>query len=142
MDSTNQEREELEETIQNILEDQFEDFTASLEDSVESSVEKAIQNLLSRLEFVLPDGTHVIPRKQLSLTSPDQTKVLLCYGGLRVDDTNRFSGNLYPAGWGLTVQTRIDSWEIIHVYEKKDDAVAALEKVKKAIRDGLDSLDL
>ena len=131
-----------EEIIQEALDKQFEELTGSLESAVEASVEKAVRNLFSEFELVLPDGTRVIPKKQLSLTSPDKTKVLLCYGGLRVDDTGLFSGDFYPAGWGLTVQTRIDSWEILYVYQTKEEATAALEKVSMAIRDGLEFLDL
>ena len=78
----------------------------------------------------------------MRLTSPDKTKVLLCYGGLRVEDTSKFSGTHYPAGWGLAIQTRVDSWEPIFIYDSKEKAVSALEKVNKAMNDGLDSFDL
>ena len=128
--------------FQETIEEQFDELTESIGDYVNSSVENALQESLSQFEFVLSDGTHVIPRKQMSLTSPDKTKVLLCYGGLRVEDTSRFSGKYYPVGWGLSIQTRIDSWEIIYVYETKEEAIKALEKVKNALNNGIDSLDL
>ena len=54
----------------------------------------------------------------MKLFSPDKTKLLLCYEGLRVE------------GCTLTVQTRISSWETIAVYQSKEDAVAALLKEK------------
>ncbi len=134
--------EELSTTLEDSIEEKFEELTDSLENSVESSVENAIQNFLSKYGFILPDGTRVISQKQMSLTSPDKTKVLLCYGGLRVEDTSKFSGNYYPVGWGLSIQTRIDSWDIIYIYETKDEATKALEKVKNALISGADSLDL
>ena len=40
------------------------------------------------------------------------------------------------------IQTRVDSWELIHIYDSKEKAVSALEKVNKAMNDGLDSFDL
>lgn len=138
----NEEREALEDSVREFLEEEFEDFKTSIEDSVEASVENGIQNLLARFELALPDGTHLIPKKQLSVTAPDKTKVLLCYGGLRVEDTSKFSGNFYPVGWGLMIQTRIDSWEMIYVYQTKPEALDALERVEKAIRDGNEFLDL
>lgn len=132
----------MDEKITEAIEEQFEELSNTIMDSVQASVENAMQNLFARFELALPDGTHLIPRKQLSLTSPDKTKVLLCYGGLRVQDTSKFSGNFYPAGWGLSVQTRVDSWEMIYIYETEEEAIKALEKVNKAIRDGADFLDL
>ena len=134
--------QEIEDMIQNAVEDAFGDLEATIEDSVEAAVQNAFQNMLSELELVTPDGTHIIPRKKMRLTSPDKTKVLLCYGGLRVEDTSKFSGTHYPAGWGLAIQTRVDSWEPIFIYDSKEKAVSALEKVNKAMNDGLDSFDL
>ena len=134
--------QEIEDMIQNAVEDAFDDLEATIEDSVEAAVQNAFQNMLSELELVTPDGTHIIPRKKMHLTSPDKTKVLLCYGGLRVEDTSKFSGTHYPAGWGLAIQTRVDSWELIFIYDSKEKAVSALEKVNKAMNDGLDSFDL
>ena len=66
----------------------------------------------------------------MKLLSPDKTKLLLCYGGLRVD------------GRSLIVQTRISCWETIAVYQSKEDAVEALLKVKKAMDAGAVSFEL
>lgn len=56
--------------------------------------------------------------------------MFVCYGGLKVD------------GLTLFVQTRVDCWQPIHVYETQEEAIQALDKVKKAMMDGLDFLDL
>lgn len=109
---------------------------------LDPAVENAIRNAFSEFEFILPDGTRVIPKKKMRLTSPDKTKVLVCYGGLCVEDTGKFCGRNFPDGWGLSVQTGIDSWEIIHVYNTKDEAIGALEKVKCAVDSGVDSFEL
>lgn len=132
----------VEVAVEDAVEDAVDDLTCSIEDAVEAAVQNAFQNMLSELELVLPDGTRMVPRKKLRLTAPDKTKVLLCFGGLRVEDTSRFTGSAIPAGWGLAVQTRVDSWETIHVYGSKEEAVAALEKVNKAMIDGSDSFEL
>ncbi len=134
--------QEIEDIIQNAVEDALDDLESTIEDSVEAAVQNAFQNMLSELEFVTPDGTHIVPRRKMRLTGPDKTKVLICYGGLRVEDTSKFSGNHYSAGWGLAIQTRVDSWELIFIYDSKEKAVSALEKVNKAMSDGLDSFDL
>ena len=63
---------------------------------LEPAVENAIRNAFSEFEFILPDGTRVIPKKKMRLTSPDKTKVLVCYGGLRVEDTGKFCGRYFP----------------------------------------------
>ncbi len=122
--------------------DPMADMEASMGSLTESAVENAVSKVFSEFEFILPDGTRVLPRKRMSLTSPDKTKVLICYGGLRAENTERFNSSNIPAGWGLSVQTGIDSWEIIFVYKTKDEAVSALEKVKNAIDNGVESLCL
>ncbi|MBQ0125099.1 MAG: hypothetical protein KBS59_02095 [Clostridiales bacterium] len=137
-----EEYQEIEDIIQNAIEDAFDDLEATIENSVEAAVQNAFQNMLSNLELVLPDGTHIVPRKKMRLTGPDKMKVLICYGGLSVEDTSKYSGSHYPAGWGLAIQTRVDSWELIYIYDSKEKAVSALEKVNKAINDGLDSFEL
>ena len=154
MSLTDEEREELIDEIQSaveeavgdsihdsfedVIEDSFEELRNTIEETVEASVQNAIQNMLADFQFVLPNGTHVLPRKRMSLISPDKTKVFLCYGGLRVVDS-RISPNV---SWELSVQTRIDSWETICSYSTKEEATAALEKVQHAISDGLDSFSL
>lgn len=122
--------EMIQDAVENAMADAVDEIMATVEDSVEASVQNAIQNMLSDFEFILPNGVQVSSRKKLSVTSSDKTKVLVCYGGLRVD------------GVSLFIQTRVDCWEEIGTYPTKEEAVQALEKVKNAIKNGLDFLDL
>lgn len=122
--------EMIQDAVENAMTDAVDEIMATVEDSVEASVQNAIQNMLSDFDFTLPNGVHVSPRKKLSVTSPDKTKVLVCYGGIRVD------------GVSLFIQTRVDCWEEICTYPTKEEAVQALEKVKNAIKNGLEFLDL
>ena len=114
---------DLDEVVDNAL-------SSALPDILRESLEEC----LTDYRFILPDGTQVTPRQRLRLMSPDKTKQLLCYGGLRVSDTSRW--NHLPDGWALEIQTRPCSWEFIHVYPTKEDAVAALEKVSAAMEAG------
>ena len=57
-------------------------------------------------------------RQKTKVLSPDKKKLLICYGGLKVD------------GSCLIVQTRISSWDTLYAYDSEADAIAALEKVK------------
>lgn len=66
----------------------------------------------------------------MRLLSPDKSKVLICYGGLRVDGTT------------LIVQTRISCWEAIASYQTKEEAIAALQKVNNAIKENMDNFEL
>lgn len=122
--------EMIQDAVENAMVDAVDEIMATVEDSVEASVQNAIQNMLSDFEFTFPNGVQVSSRKKLSVTSSDKTKVLVCYGGLRVD------------GVSLLIQTRVDCWEEIGTYLTKEEAVQALEKVKNAIKNGLDFLDL
>lgn len=111
---------------------------AAVADQIEEAVTCALQDVLPEtlgecfadFEFVLPNGTVVRPRQYMKVLSPDKTKLLLCYGGLRVD------------GQSLTVQTRISSWETIAVYPSREEAVAALVRVKDAMDAHLEMLEL
>lgn len=98
--------------------------------AVQDALPELLQESLAAFEFVLKDGTIVRPRTQMKLLSPDKTKLLLCYGGLRVD------------GRTLVVQTRISSWESIACYPSREEAAAALVKVKEAMEAGLSLLEL
>ena len=104
----------LEDILEGMLVDQ-------VEGAVTCAVSESVNASLSGFEFVLKDGTVVRPRQSLRLLSPDKTKLLPCYGGLRVDGTS------------LIVQTGPMSWECIACYVSKEEAVSALEKVKNAI---------
>lgn len=128
------------------MDELMDEIAARIEDAVESAVEdqvadavvNAVQDTLPEVmgecfadfEFVLPNGTIVRPRQYMRLLSPDKTKLLLCYGGLRVD------------GCSLMVQTRVSSWEAIAVYASREEAVEALLKVKDAMDAHLETLDM
>ena len=117
----------IEDMLEDILMNQVEDAVIS---SLQDALPEALSESLTDYEFVLPNGTHVRPRQYMKVLSPDKTKLMLCYGGLRVD------------GRSLIVQTRISCWETIAVYQSKEDAVEALLKVKKAMDAGAVSFEL
>ena len=117
----------LEDMLEDVLADQLEDAVTC---AVQDVFEEALSASLSSFEFVLKDGTVVRPRPQLKLLSPDKTKMLLCYGGLRVD------------GSSLIVQTRATCWESIAYYKTKEEAVEALKRVKNAMMDEMVLLEL
>ena len=79
-------------------------------------------------------------RPKTKVLSPDKTKLLRCYGELRVQDNSQWKGG--AEGWALSVQTRISCWEVLYVYDDKKDAVTALEKVKDAMEKGLSIVEL
>ena len=120
----------IQDAVENAMTDVVEDLIGNIGDSVQASVQNAIENMLASFEFTLPNGVKVTPIKKLTVTSPDKTRMFVCYGGLKVD------------GLTLLVQTRVDCWQPIHVYETQEEAIQALDKVKKAMMDGLDFFDL
>ena len=117
------------------LEDMIED---ALIDQIDSAVTCAVQDAMlealgesfSDFEFVLKDGTIVRPKQQMKVFSPDKSKLLICYGGLRVD------------GSSLMIQTRISSWENIAYYQSREEAIEALLKVKNAMESGVSTFEL
>ena len=128
--------EELTEEIREMLDEFHGEFLDSAGDLIDNSVRDAVGSVLEDFTFVLPDGTQVVPRKKMRLTSPDRTKVLMCYGGLRVQTVTD------TAGWWLVVQTRADSWEQLCAYPTKEQAIEALEKVGRALDENRDSFAL
>lgn len=117
----------IEDMIEDVLIDQVED---AVTNAVQEVLSEALSESFSSFEFVLNDGTIVRPRQYMKLFSPDKSKLLLCYGGLRVD------------GSTLMIQTRISSWESISSYNSKEEAIEALTKVKNAMENNLPSFDL
>ena len=118
--------ERLEEMLEDILEDQLEDIlTDQLEDAVANAVQdvfdESLHHSLSRFEFVLENGTVVRPRQLMKVVSPDKSRMLLCYGGLRVD------------GKSLQVQTGATIWSEIAYFDTREAAIEALQKVKDAM---------
>lgn len=120
----------VQEAMENALADAVDDLVDNIGDSVQASVQNAIENMLASFEFKLPDGTQVSPIKKVTVTSPDKSRMFVCYGGLRVDGTT------------LQVQTRVDCWQPIHAYDNREQAVEALQKVKQAIIDKVEFIDL
>lgn len=113
------------------LEDMIEDVLVhQIDSAVQNSFPEALGESLSDFEFVLTDGTIVRPRQRMKLFSPDKSKLVLCYGGLRVD------------GSSLMVQTRISSWENIANYQTKEEAIEALIRVKNAMDTNLSIYEL
>ena len=53
-----------------------------------------------------------------------------------MEDTTKWNGFGVPKGYGLSVQTRISSWELIHVYATEKEATDALVAVNEAIESG------
>ena len=100
-------RECIEEAIENALEDKLEGLADEIRDlveevsydSVSEAFEEGIEQYLADHEFKLSDGTIIQSRPMTKVMNPDKTKVLICYGGLRVD------------GCSLVVQTAISRWE-------------------------------
>lgn len=117
----------IEDAVENAVEEQVTDaVTCALQDALPETLGESFADF----EFVLPNGTVVRPRQYMRLLSPDKTKLLLCYGGLRVD------------GCSLMVQTRVSSWEAIAVYASREEAVEALLKVKNAMDAHLETLEM
>lgn len=121
----------LEYSVQDIIEDTLSDVVdMAVTSAVQNSFSEALSESLSYFEFTCPDGTKIIPKQQTRVLSPDKTKMLLCYGGLRVDGTT------------LLVQTRVCSWEYIAIYQSKEEATEALLKIKNAIDNNLSVIEL
>ena len=133
--------EELANRVENMLTDQIEDATCVLQDVLTNQIEdttcdlqdvlsEAMTECFSDFEFVLTDGTVVKPIQRMKLFSPDKSKLLLCYGGLRVD------------GSTLMIQTRASCWESIASYQNREEAIESLTKVKKAMDENLTVYEL
>jgi hypothetical protein len=110
--------EQLEEILENAVADQIEDAVMC---AVQDVFDEALHSSLSRFEFVLENGTVVRPRQLMRVVSPDKSRMLLCYGGLRVD------------GQSLQVQTGAVIWQEIAYYATREQAIEALQKVKDAM---------
>ncbi|MBO5354061.1 MAG: hypothetical protein J6A77_12270 [Lachnospiraceae bacterium] len=117
----------MEDMLEVMLAEQLE---SAVTGALQDALPEALRESFSDFEFVLTDGTMVRPRQYMKLLSPDKSKLLLCYGGLRVD------------GSTLMVQTRISCWESIACYESREEAIEALVKVKNAMEDGLSVFEL
>ena len=123
--------QEISRDVESALESAVEAAVAcAVGDAVQDALEGfALQDRLADTEFVLKDGTVVRPVKRLMVLSNDKTKYISCYGGLEV------------YGKILRIQTRNNSWDSFH-YPTKEEAKENLLKIKKAMDEGLESIEL
>ncbi len=117
----------IEECIEDSLEDCFADMARSVMEEVANDALNELPEIISESRAMNDPGQH---RQKLRLVAPDHSRVLLCYGGLRVDGTT------------LVVQTRVSSWEPIAVYPDRKQATDALMRVHRAISAGAETLQL
>lgn len=122
------------------IEDMIADVQCELDEIQCRDISSIIEDTLSGFRVELANGVVLTPVPRLRLLSPDRTEQLLCYGGLKIEDTTKW--NKLPDGWALSVQTSGDTWVFIHIYPDKESATEALIKVKKAMDKGCDNLEL
>ena len=124
---------QIEDMVEDAVEDHIQDFAnAELVDMMGKMVQDALDNLTSNgCKFVLNDGTVVKTKERMRIFSPDKSRMLILYGGLRVDGTS------------LMVQTGPGSnYENIAHYKTREEAIEALKKVAKAMEDGVTMFEL
>ena len=114
-------REVAEDVIDELLEDRLDD---AVRDTLQEILPEKVGECFADFEFVLKDGTVVRPRQRLRVLSPDGSKLLECYGGLKVD------------GKCLLIQTRVSCWESIADYPDREAAIAALQQILAAMEAG------
>jgi len=118
----------VEERVEELVEDAVEDVLDGMfEDRVREALDELIRN---DFEFVLKDGTVARPKERMKVLSPGKSRLLVCYGGLRVDGTS------------LMVQTGPNSYTMIAHYKTREEAIAALAKVSEAMEAGLTKFEL
>ena len=138
--------EKVQEAIESALDDKMDDLADEIADQMEDRIQdivdeavsdsiteyfsEGIEQFLSNHQLVLKNGTTLQMRQKTRVMSPDKKKVLICYGGMRVD------------GKTLLIQTRISCWERICSYETEEEAIEALQKVNAAIEEGLSLIEL
>lgn len=122
----------VESAVEAAFEEKLEDISWELREQVQDAISdniseffaEGIDVFLANHQFLLKDGTVIQTRPKTKVLSPDKKKLLICYGGLKVD------------GFSLIVQTRISSWDTLYAYDNEADVIEALEKVKDAIERG------
>jgi len=135
-------QEAVESTLADKLDDIADEIADQMEDRIHDIVDEAVgdsiteffseglEQFLSNHQLVMKDGTTLQMRQKTRVMSPDKKKVLICYGGMKVD------------GKTLLIQTRISCWEHICCYETERQAIEALQKVNVAIEQGLSLIEL
>lgn len=138
--------EKVQEAIKSTLEDKIDDLADEIADQVEDRIHEitdeavsdsiaeffseGIEQFLSSHQLELKNGTTLQMRQKTRVMSPDKKKVLICYGGMRVN------------GKSLMIQTRISCWTDLCSYETEAQAIEALQKVNAAIEQGLSLIEL
>ena len=128
----------IEDSVGDMLEDRIQE---TINDSISEFFSEGMESYMANNQLTLGDGTVINPKQKTKVLSPDKKKLLTCYGGLTVEDTAKWNGNL-PKGYGLRVQTRISSWELLYVYETEKEATDALIAVNEAIEAGKPLIEL
>ena len=138
--------EKVQEAIKSALEDKIEDLSDEIADHMEDRIHEitdeavndsiaeffseGIEQFMSSHQLETKDGMTLQMRQKTRVMSPDKKKVLICYGGMRVD------------GKTLMIQTRISCWTDLCSYETEAQAIEALQKVNAAIEQGLSFIEL
>ena len=115
--------EELDGRLQDIIEE-------AVNDSIIEFFSEGIEEFLSSHQFALKDGTVLQTRQKTRVVTPDKKRVLICYGGMRVN------------GRSLQIQTRISCLETFWNYETEEQAIEALQKINAAIDRGLSMIEM
>ena len=102
--------DEMEDRIQDIVDD-------AVSDSIVEYFSEGIEEFLSSHQLELKDGTVLQMRQKTRVMNPDKTKVLICYGGMKVD------------GRTLMIQTRISCWQDLCCFETSAEAIEALKEL-------------
>ena len=104
------------------------EISCEVADAVECAVHDALESALpDALRACLAELLQSKPRTMV--LSNDKTKYISCYGGLRIDGTQ------------LMIQTGYACWDRFH-YATKEEAKENLLKIKKAMDEGLESIEL
>lgn len=137
----------VEDSVMESVEDALGDVEGIVVDAVEASISSelvgavsfALNDYFSGCNFTLPDGTVLAQRPKLKVQNPERTKLLVCYGGLRVD---KYKLKGQPDRYRVWVQTAPSSWDSIAVYDSKDEAKAAMSRIIEAMKRGEEYFDL
>lgn len=104
------------------------EISCEVADAVECAVHDALENALPEaLRACFAELLQSKPRTMV--LSNDKTKYISCYGGLRIDGTT------------LMIQTGYACWDRFR-YPTKEEAKENLLKIKKAMDEGLESIEL
>ena len=105
----------------------------AIDNSLRENIAEGIEDFFRSGKFVIKteSGETVIQAgKRTRVVSPDKTKTLVCYGGVRID------------GYVLQIQTRIHSWETLCVYHHLADAKEAVKKINEGNENGVPLIEL